>query len=161
MTPTKRDGEEIGIAVVSPLTMPAGVTRQYSFSINGRFRAPYGIPDLLDPSSFAIVFKNTDPYGENPRLQFPQQATKGKTPCWLQPQGCPLSTLRMSLNKGDYIVCLEATTKLGAPVILCYYTDKTSLGTHDRNLATIVSVGGTQSQIDLNPTIEMNLDQVV
>ena len=93
----------IATAFGAPLSASKGITIQYSISINGRFRAPYGIPDLLDPESFALVFKNTD-RGRNTILTFPIQGGNGKPSCWLQPKGCPLSIVRAMLDEGDYIV---------------------------------------------------------
>ena len=160
MTPTRHNGGLNATAYALPAGASKGIARQYSISINGRFRAPLGIPDSLDPATFVLVFKNTDSGGRNTILRFPMQGGKGKPSCWLQPTGCPLSIVRALLDEGEYIVSFQAKKKSGTPVDLCYFTDRNPLGTHEPSLATIVTVDGTRTQLTLNPTIQMNFDQV-
>ncbi len=159
MTPIKHNGNAAATAVGVSSGASKGITRQYSISINGRFRAPYGIPDLLDPESFVLVFKNVDRRGRGEVLRFPQPTGKLRPSCWLQPIGCPL-TVRALLDPGEYIVYVQATMRGVGPVILCYFTDRNPLGTHEPSLATIVTVDGSLTQLTLNPTIQMNFDQV-
>lgn len=160
MTPIRHNGDAIATALGAPLSAPERITRQYSISINGRFRAPYGIPDLLDPEGFALVFENTAKGARDTILTFPLQAGNKKDACWLKPQGCPLSIKRAMLDGGNYIVYVRARTTGGDPLELCYFTDQNILGTHSRDLATIVTVDGSRTQLTLNPTIQMNFDQV-
>jgi hypothetical protein len=140
--------------------------------INGTFRAPWGIPDLIDRDSLKLVFTNsiTD---STVTLDFLTRLNRTDPSCWTKPGGCPLNTTKSSplgeivLDPGIYIISIEATWKpkneagKAGNVVLCYYTKTTPLGTHDRHRATPVVVDGPYNAIVMNPTIEMNLDRVL